>query len=216
MSAPDRQWRIRFVEDLDDELVDRTAAFFDEYFPGVFGEICDPELFRWKLGPSNPAGQGILAVAVADDDAIAGVMSATMKRMTIGERSVAGSETGDTFTHPDFRRSGRAAEVAPGTTADHYLNRSVFGRLVDEVSRALADPRSDRHDSQHHHQTAFLVADHPPGSGRRDPVGRAKLIPPPNPLRTRLIRLPDSTSRTCCAPMGTFQAERLPASRNQL
>lgn len=139
MSAPDRQWRIRFVDDLDDGLVDRTAAFFDEYFPGVFGETCVPELFRWKLGPSNPAGQGILAVAVADDAAIAGVMSATMKRMTIGARSVTGSETGDTFTHPDFRRSGRAAETAPGTTADHYLNRSVFGRLVDEVSRALAD-----------------------------------------------------------------------------
>ena len=139
MSAPDRQWRIRFVDDLNDELVDRTAAFFDEYFPGVFGETCDPEIFRWKLGPSNPAGQGILAVAVAEDDAIAGVMSATMKRMTIGEQLVTGSETGDTFTHPDFRHSGRAAEAAPGTTADHYLNRSVFGRLVDEVSRALVD-----------------------------------------------------------------------------
>ena len=138
MSVSDRQWRIRFVDDLDDELVDRTAAFFDKYFPGVFGETCDPELFRWKLGPSNPAGQGILAVAVADD-AIAGVMSATMKRMAIGGRSITGSETGDTFTHPDFRRSGRAAEASPGTTADHYLNRSVFGRLVDEVSRALVD-----------------------------------------------------------------------------
>jgi len=139
MSVPDRQWRIRFVDDLDDEFVDRTAAFFDEYFPGVFGDTCDPELFRWKLGPSNPAGQGILAAAVADDGVIAGVMSATMKRMAIGARSVIGSETGDTFTHPDFRRSGRAAEIAPGTTNDHYLNRSVFGRLVDEVSRALAN-----------------------------------------------------------------------------
>jgi hypothetical protein len=138
MSAPDRQWRIRFVDDLDDELVDWTAAFFEEHFPGVFGETCDPELFRWKLGPSNPAGPGILAVAVADDT-IAGVMSATMRRMVIGTRSVDGSFTGDTFTHPDFRRSGSAAETSPGTTADHYLNRSVFGRLVNEVSQALVD-----------------------------------------------------------------------------
>jgi len=140
MSAPDRQWRIRFVDDLDDELVDRTAAFFDEYFPGVFGETCDPELFRWKLGPSNPAGQGILAVAVADDgEEITGVMTATMKQMTVEGRPVLSAEVGDTFTHPGFRRAGRAAELSVGTTADHYLNRSVFGRLVDEVSRSLFD-----------------------------------------------------------------------------
>jgi hypothetical protein len=140
MSVPDRQWRIRFVDDLDDGLVERTAAFFDEYFPGVFGETCDPELFRWKLGPSNPAGRGILAVAVADDgEETAGVMTATMKQMTVEGRSVLGAEVGDSFTNPNFRRAGRAAELSAGTSADHYLNRSVFGRLVDEVRRSLFD-----------------------------------------------------------------------------
>ena len=137
MSVPDRQWRIRFVDDLDGELVNRTAAFFDKYFPGVFGGPCDPEIFRWKLGATNPAGSGILAVAVTDDEEIAGVMTATMKQITVEGRSVLGAEVGDSFTNPDFRRAGRAAELSAGTSADHYLNRSVFGRLVDEVSRSL-------------------------------------------------------------------------------
>ena len=128
------------MDDLDDGLVEQTAAFFDEYFPGVFGETCDPELFRWKLGPSNPAGRGILAVAVADDgEETAGVMTATMKQMTVEGRSVLGAEVGDSFTNPNFRRAGRAAELSAGTSADHYLNRSVFGRLVDEVRRSLFD-----------------------------------------------------------------------------
>ena len=106
---------------------------------------------------------------------------------------------------------------AAGETGHRSRSRAGPSRHWPPQSEPqLADPRSDRHDSRHHHQTAFLVADHPPDSGRRDPVGRAKLIPTPNPLRTRLIRLPDSTSRTWCAPMGTSQAERLPASRNQL
>jgi hypothetical protein len=139
MTARERRWSIRFVDDLSDDLVDRVATFFEKYFPGVFGGPCDPEIFRWKLGATNPAGSGILAVAVTDDDEIAGVMTATMKQMTVEGRPVLGAETGDTFTHPDFRRAGRAAELSAGTTADHYLNRSVFGRLVDEVSRSLFD-----------------------------------------------------------------------------
>ena len=61
MTARERRWSIRFVDDLNDDVVDRVATFFEKYFPGVFGGPCDPEIFRWKLGATNPAGSGILA-----------------------------------------------------------------------------------------------------------------------------------------------------------
>jgi len=137
MTDPDQRWEIRVISDLTVGLVGRTAEFFDEHFPGVFGGPCDPEVFRWKLGDANPAGPGILALATTDDGTIAGVMTATMKRMIADGRTLRGAETGDTFTHPDFRRSGGAATAAAGTDPDHYLNRSVFGRLVHEVSGFL-------------------------------------------------------------------------------
>jgi len=45
---------IRSVDDLKDDIVDQVASSFDEWFPGVFGGLCDPKLFRWKLGLTNP------------------------------------------------------------------------------------------------------------------------------------------------------------------
>ena len=44
MTARERRWSIRFVDDLSDDVVDRVATFFEKYFPGVFGGPCDPEI----------------------------------------------------------------------------------------------------------------------------------------------------------------------------
>ncbi len=139
MPVSDQAWEVVFVEDLDSVWVDRTSDFFNTHFPGVFGEPCHPGLFRWKLGRSNPAGEGILAVAVSGVDVV-GVMTATMKLIAVDGQSSLAAFTGDTFTHPAFRRAGRAKTLAPGTYGpDDYLNKSVFGRLVEEVVQRLAE-----------------------------------------------------------------------------
>ena len=128
MVDADSLWRIHVVGDVSGEIVDRAADSFDEHFPGVFGGPCDPEVFRWKLGDGNPAGRGILALALTRADVIAGVMTATMKRMVVDGQTLLGAETGDTFTHPDFRRSGGAAGTkrlpvrppGPGTVREFH------------------------------------------------------------------------------------------------
>lgn len=139
MPVSDQAWEVVFVEDLDSVWVVRTADFFNTYFPEVFGEPCHPELFRWKLGRSNPAGEGVLALAVSGEDVV-GVMTATMKLVVANGQTLRAAETGDTFTHPDFRRGGHSATMAMGTDdADDYLNKSIFGRLVEEVTKRLAE-----------------------------------------------------------------------------
>jgi hypothetical protein len=131
------RWDVLFVNDLDSELVDRAAEFFNEHFPGTYWPSCDPEIFRWKLGDSNPAGRGILALAMCDM-VVAGVMTATRKHLLLDGQPVSGFEVGDTFTNPVFRSAGGAATPAAGTNGPgDYLNKSVFGRLVNDVTERL-------------------------------------------------------------------------------
>ena len=131
------RWDVLFVNDLDNELVDQAAEFFNEHFPGTYWPYCDPEIFRWKLGDSNPAGRGILALAMCDT-VVAGVMTATRKNLLLDGIPVSGFEVGDTFTNPEFRRAGGAATPAAGTNGSgDYLNKSVFGRLVNDVTERL-------------------------------------------------------------------------------
>ncbi len=130
-------WDVVIVEDLDSALVDQVADFFNEHFPGTYWPSCDPEVFRWKIGDSNPAGRGILALAMCEG-VIAGVMTATRKQLMLSGQTVTAAEVGDTFTNPAFRRTGQARVLAGGTQGfDEYLNRSVFGRLVNDVTGQL-------------------------------------------------------------------------------
>ena len=126
-------WEVKICDDLDDEDLQAVADFFNEYFPGVFFPISSPDLWRWKLGPSNPSGRGFLTVAFADGRVV-GTTSGTRQRIRLNGESVNAMEIGDTFTHPDFRRSGHAKKNYSGTTDENdYLNKSIFGRLVTET-----------------------------------------------------------------------------------
>ena len=130
-------WDVVIVDDLNSALVDQAAEFFNEHFPGTYWPSCEPSVFRWKLGDSNPAGRGILALAMSEG-VVAAVMTATRKQLMLDGQSVTAAEVGDTFTNPAFRRAGQARALAHGThKADDYLNRSVFGRLVNDVTDQL-------------------------------------------------------------------------------
>ena len=133
MLLDDSQWDVVFVEDLKGELVQKVCDFFNDQFPQVFWPSCTSEEFEWKLGESNPAGRGTMAVALCGST-VAGVITATRKEILIDGKPVLSSELGDTYTHPAFRKSGSCRELAPGTSSrNDYLNKSVFGRLGIEL-----------------------------------------------------------------------------------
>ena len=133
MANEDGAWTVRVLDDLRPEDLQLVADFFIEHFPGVFYPECSPDIWRWKLGASNPAGPGFLTVAYLDGKVI-GTTSGTRQKIRLGGQTVSGMEIGDTFTHPEYRKSGFCRENYPGTfNKNDYLNKSVFGRLVTET-----------------------------------------------------------------------------------
>jgi hypothetical protein len=74
-----------------------------------------------------------MTVAIHNDNVI-GVASITRKRMWDGQQEVRAAKIGDTYSDPDFRREGQAAQPYPSAhNPDEYLSRSVLGRLVTET-----------------------------------------------------------------------------------
>jgi hypothetical protein len=132
-----QEWEVRSLDDLDPQGLLLVAKFFNEQFPGVFYPECTPELFNWKLGSSNPAGRGFLTVAICNG-LVVGTTSGTRKVLSEKGNTFEAIEIGDTFTHPDFRKSGKC--ISPNNLEennDKYFSVSVFGRLVSEtISRA--------------------------------------------------------------------------------
>ena len=126
-------------DDLRLEDLQQVADFFNEHFSGVFYPRSSPDIWRWKLGTSNPAGRGFLTVAYLDGKVI-GTTSGTRQQIRLNGQRVSGMEIGDTFTHPDYRKRGYCRDTYPGTLdKNDYLNKSIFGRLVTEtLDRALA------------------------------------------------------------------------------
>jgi len=133
MGPLNQDWEVRSLDDLDSNGLQLVADFFNEQFPGVFYPKCTPEIFKWKLGSSNPAGSGFLTVAMCNG-LVVGTASGTRKILTENNKAFDAIEIGDTFTHPDFRKNGKC--ITPrlaGTATDKYFAVSVFGRLVSET-----------------------------------------------------------------------------------
>lgn len=113
-----------------------AAAFLQKGFRSGVGDLSwSAEYFAWKLGPANPAGSGFLTLA-RTESGIIGTTTITRKRLLVDGVEVAGAEIGDTYSSPEWRRSGRARVVLDSQPdPDHYLNKSIFGRLVHETTR---------------------------------------------------------------------------------
>lgn len=128
-----KNWEVKVLDDLDPDLLLLVCDFFNKEFPGVYYPKCTPEIFEWKLSKRNPAGTGFLTVAISNG-LIVGTASGTRKIMNEGGKSFEAIEIGDTFTHPDFRKSGSCiTPFGPNATLDPYFSLSIFGRLVTET-----------------------------------------------------------------------------------
>lgn len=96
------------------------------------------EYFRWKLGPTNPAGPGYISIAVMEDRVV-GTVSLTKKRLLINGTECIGGEVGDSYSSAAVRRRSRPIDLSPlDPDPESYINKSIFGRLASDV-RARAE-----------------------------------------------------------------------------
>ena len=130
-----------------DVLIDVEFGHLDQavdFLEGEFGDSSGKErwtsaFMKWKLSEINPAGAGILAVAIIDGKVI-GTASLTKKRMLLDGVEVVGGEIGDTYSAEKIRRLVKPLKlIATDDNPRHYINKSIFGRLVSEVINAARD-----------------------------------------------------------------------------
>lgn len=91
------------------------------------------EMFIWKILSNNPAGDGYLAYAESEGKVI-GTAAIVKKRIIFDNVLSIAFEIGETYTHPDFRKNIFPKEPFKNINdPNHYLNKSIFGRLVEEL-----------------------------------------------------------------------------------
>lgn len=128
-----QEWEVRNLDKLDTSDLRLVSDFLNDQFPGVFYPKCTPEMFQWKLGPSNPAGRGFISAAICQGQVI-GIVSLTRKNMIKNGVPIAVVEVGDVYTHPQFRRGGKCISPVEHLDLDDiYYEKSIFGRLVAET-----------------------------------------------------------------------------------
>ena len=127
----------------DDDL--KHAGDAADFLQGEFGApdadpVWSAAYLRWKLGPASPAGSGYVSLAMVDDQVV-GIVSLTKKRLLIDGKETIGGEVGDTYSSARVRRSVQPADLSPlNSDPQHFINRSIFGRLASDVrARAEAD-----------------------------------------------------------------------------
>jgi len=116
------------------EFVNKAVEFLEGEFGGPSGNVgWNDELMLWKLSELNPAGRGILVVAVIEGKVV-GTASMTRKRMILDGVEIIGGEIGDTYSAEKIRRLAKPNElISTNKDASHYINKSIFGRLVSEI-----------------------------------------------------------------------------------
>src|SRR4030042_523775 len=82
-------------------MAEFSKAFF-EHNPSTRSH--EAEYYDWKCY-HNPVRDGEMWLA-EDGNVLVGIKSMTPKRIQIFAQAVAGAETGDTFTRPDYQRRG--------------------------------------------------------------------------------------------------------------
>jgi len=135
-------WEVVILDDLREDLLLKTVVFLNTFLPDGLDEIWSVEHFKWKL-KENPAGPGFLTCAISGGEVV-GTASITPKRIYYKNQIVVAGETGDTYSHPEFRKKLIQIKVVPSKDVasppqkSGYLQKSIFGRLVHEnTTRAL-------------------------------------------------------------------------------
>ncbi len=137
-----KKYKVFFSNKISD--LERASYFLNKHFVGTSeSEIWSKEEFNWKLSNLNPAGEGYMALAELDNEII-GTAAIVKKRLLINGNFFLGAEIGETYTHPDFRKGIKPEELfKDNSDPDHYLNKSIFGRLISELKMKAFSEKID-------------------------------------------------------------------------
>lgn len=132
------------VADDDLKYADQVCEFLQNNFQPIGSDpIWFKDYFKWKLSTHNPAGRGYLSVGF-EGDKIISCISLVKRKIYFGGQTIIGAEFGDAYCSADFFNN--INNYAPrdnnyqSKPSSHYLNRSVFGRIADEITiRAIND-----------------------------------------------------------------------------
>jgi hypothetical protein len=119
-------------------LVSEVVEFLQgEYSIEGMPNLWSQEYFNWKLGDINPAGPGLLSVAISNG-VVVGTVSLSKKRILIDGTEYIGGEVGDAYTSSKILRRSKPKNLsAEDFDPNSFKNKSVFGRLAsDVISRA--------------------------------------------------------------------------------
>jgi hypothetical protein len=144
MESNQSNWQVVILDDLREDLLSKVVDFLNIFTVEGRDPLWSAEHFQWKL-KENPAGRGFLACAIADGHVV-GTASITLKRIWYKKQVMIAGETGDTYTHPDYRKkhqkqSSSSTVSTPSQQYIEYLKRSIFGRLVHENTVRASESR---------------------------------------------------------------------------
>lgn len=124
----------KYINDDDFKYLEQSVLFLNEEFSSTFGESpWSIEYFKWKLGKENPAGSGLMSLAICNEKVV-GTTTLTLKKLLINGKEVLGGEMGDSFTSLAIRRRGAPFNLSHfDSNPNSYINKSVFGRLAHET-----------------------------------------------------------------------------------
>lgn len=129
----------------DDNLLTADAAIRflnSEFQPECADKVWFDGYFDWKIGKLNPAGNGYLTSGIAEGQTIATV-SLSRKRILFNGKEYIGAEFGDAYCSNRFFNNLSVyvpKELVEGySSRNHYLNKSIFGRVAYETTQRALD-----------------------------------------------------------------------------
>lgn len=129
-------WDLRHGNSAD--LVNLAQIFLNSEYSKYGTKIkWSSKIFMWKIGKSNPYGEGQLFCAVIEGKVYA-TLSLTLKNIMINDEKFLVAEIGDSYTHPTMlSRSYNGICKTPIHDLNYnseFIKKSVFGRLVAEAT----------------------------------------------------------------------------------
>jgi hypothetical protein len=129
-------WDLRHGNSVD--LVNLAQIFLNSEYSKYGTKIkWSSKIFMWKIGQSNPYGEGQIFCAVIEGKVYA-TLSLTLKNIMINDEKFLVAEIGDSYTHPTMlSRSFNGVCNTPIHDLNYkseFIKKSVFGRLVAEAT----------------------------------------------------------------------------------
>ncbi|MDC6457731.1 hypothetical protein OAW66_01330 [Alphaproteobacteria bacterium] len=122
-------WSVGY-DGLGDKL-DEIVVFLKAQQP--FNTTWSSDYFKSKLIDNSNSNNGYLFYAEAENKII-GVASLTKKIGILNGKNCVIAEVGDTFVSRAAQRRGApSTSFDPSLASNHYINKSIFGRLISEL-----------------------------------------------------------------------------------